>query len=39
VNILPRIQQKDLKALSENRNVSEGVRRQAYRLVQTRAGK
>jgi len=39
VNILPRIQQKDLKALSENRNVSEGCRRQAYRLVQTRAGK
>jgi hypothetical protein len=39
MNLLPRIQQKDLKALSENRNVSEGVRRQAYRLVQTRAGK
>lgn len=39
VTILPRIQQKDLKALSENRNVSEGVRRQAYRLVQTRTGK
>ena len=39
VNILPRIQQKDLKALSDNRNIPEGVRRQAYRLVQTRAGK
>ena len=39
VHILPRIQAKDLKALSENRNISEGVRRQAYRLVQTRAGK
>jgi hypothetical protein len=39
MNLLPRIQQKDLKALAENRNVSEGVRRQAYRLVQTRAGK
>lgn len=38
-HILPRIQAKDLKALSENRNVSEGVRRQAYRLVQTRAGR
>ena len=38
VHILPRIQAKDLKALSENRNISEGVRRQAYRLVQTRAG-
>ena len=39
VAILPRIQQKDLKVISENRNVAEGVRRQAYRLVQTRAGK
>ena len=39
IHILPRIQAKDLKALAENRNVSEGVRRQAYRLVQTRAGK
>jgi len=39
ITILPRIQQKDLKAISENRNVAEGVRRQAYRLVQTRSGK
>ena len=39
INILPRIQQKDLKALSENRNISEGVRRQAYRLIQVRSGK
>jgi len=39
ISILPRIQQKDLKSISENRNISEGVRRQAYRLVQTRAGK
>ncbi|HXT64169.1 MAG TPA: hypothetical protein VN696_14115 [Pyrinomonadaceae bacterium] len=39
MNVLPRIQPKDLKALSDNRNISEGVRRQAYRLVQTRAGK
>lgn len=38
VHILPRIQMKDLKALSENRNVSENVRRQAYRLVETRKG-
>ena len=38
INILPRIQKKDLKALSENRNVTENVRRQAYRLVQTRKG-
>ena len=36
--VLPRIQMKDLQALSENRNVSEGVRRQAYRLVHTRRG-
>jgi hypothetical protein len=39
VHVLPRIQPKDLKALSENRNISEGVRRQAYRLVQVRAGR
>jgi hypothetical protein len=39
IQILARIQMKDLKALAENRNISEGVRRQAYRLVQTRAGK
>jgi len=39
VQILPRIQMKDLHALAENRNISEGVRRQAYRLVQTRKGK
>ena len=39
VQILPRIQMKDLLALSENRNITEAVRRQAYRLVQTRKGK
>jgi len=39
MSLLPRIQQKDLKALSDNRNISEGVRRQAYRLVQVRLGK
>ena len=39
IQILPRIQMKDLQALSDNRNISEGVRRQAYRLVQTRKGK
>jgi hypothetical protein len=38
VNILPRIRTKDLQHLSLNRNVSEGVRRQAYRLAQTRSG-
>lgn len=38
MTVLPRIQAKDLKALSENRNISEGVRRQAYRLVQVRSG-
>jgi len=38
MNILPRIRTKDLQQLSENRNVSEAVRRQAYRLGQTRAG-
>lgn len=38
VNILPRIRTKDLQQLSQNRNVSEGVRRQAYRLQQVRSG-
>jgi hypothetical protein len=38
MNILPRIRTKDLQQLSQNRNVSETVRRQAYRLGQTRSG-
>jgi len=38
MNILPRIRTKDLQQLSLNRNVAEGVRRQAYRLAQTRSG-
>lgn len=38
MNILPRIQTKDLKNISLNRNVPEGVRRQAFRLAATRAG-
>ena len=38
INILPRIRTKDLTQLSQNRNVSEAVRRQAYRLEQTRSG-
>jgi regulator of extracellular matrix RemA (YlzA/DUF370 family) len=38
MNILPRIRTKDLTQLSQNRNVSETVRRQAYRLAQTRSG-
>jgi len=38
MNILPRIRTKDLQSLTQNRNVSEAVRRQAYRLGQTRAG-
>ena len=36
VHILPRIRTKDLKAITLNRNVSEGVRRQAYRLSEVR---
>jgi len=36
VQILPRIRTKDLNAISQNRNVSEAVRRQAYRLTQMR---
>ncbi len=38
MNILPRIRTKDLHSLSQNRNVSETVRRQAYRLEHTRSG-
>jgi regulator of extracellular matrix RemA (YlzA/DUF370 family) len=38
INILPRIRTKDLQNLSQNRNVSEGVRRQAERLSQARSG-
>src|SRR5437879_6237689 len=36
VHILPRIRTKDLNSIAQNRNVSEGVRRQAYRLSQMR---
>ena len=36
--ILPRIRTKDLLNLSQNRNVSEAVRRQAHRLSQARSG-
>jgi hypothetical protein len=36
--ILPRLQGRDLQALSQNRNVPDGIRRQAFRLIQTRAG-
>ena len=38
MSILPRLRTKDLQGLSQNRNVSEAVRRQAYRLSQTRSG-
>jgi hypothetical protein len=38
VSTLPRIRSKDLLSLTQNRNVSEAVRRQAMRLTQTRAG-
>ena len=38
MNILPRIRTKDLQNLSQNKNVSEAARRQAYRLQQARSG-
>lgn len=38
IGILPRIRTKDLQNLSQNRNVSEAVRRQALRLSQARSG-
>ncbi len=36
INILPRIRTKDLKNITQNRNVSEAVRKQAYRLASIR---
>ncbi|CAN5760075.1 hypothetical protein BH18ACI4_BH18ACI4_28790 [soil metagenome] len=39
IGILPRIRTKDLQQMSQNRNVSEAVRRQALRLAQARSGK
>ncbi len=39
LNILSRLQMKDLVALSKNRNISDAIRRQALRLSQARAGK
>jgi hypothetical protein len=38
MSILPRIRSKDLQHISQNRNVSEAVRRQSLRLAQTRTG-
>jgi len=38
MNILPRIRTKDLHTLTQNRNISEAARRQAYRLVGARSG-
>jgi regulator of extracellular matrix RemA (YlzA/DUF370 family) len=38
ISTLPRIRTKDLKHLSQNRNVSEAARRQALRLSSVRAG-
>ncbi len=38
IGILPRIRTKDLKNLSQNKNISEAVRRQAERLAGARSG-
>ena len=38
LSTLPRIRTKDLKNLTQNRNVSEATRRQAHRLAQARSG-
>lgn len=38
IGILPRIRTKDLQSISQNRNVSEAVRRQAQRLAGARTG-
>lgn len=39
MNILSRLQLKDLAALSKNKNISDAIRRQALRLSQARTGK
>jgi len=39
MNILPRLQSRDLLALSKNKNVSDAVRKQAERLSRARVGK
>lgn len=39
MSILSRLQLRDLNALSKNRNVSDAVRRHAFRLVSARAGR
>lgn len=39
IHMLPRIRTKDLKNLSQNKNISEAVRRQAERLSEARSGK
>jgi hypothetical protein len=38
INVLLRLHTKDLQHISQNRNVSDAVRRQAQRLAQTRSG-
>ena len=38
INLMPRIRSKDLHNLSQNKNVSEAIRRQAVRLAQARSG-
>jgi hypothetical protein len=38
ISTLPRIRTRDLQNLTQNRNVSEAVRRQALRLAQVRGG-
>ncbi|HVF55120.1 MAG TPA: hypothetical protein VM934_03155 [Pyrinomonadaceae bacterium] len=39
MNVLPRLQAKDLKNISQNRNISDAVRRQATRIAAARSGK
>lgn len=39
MSILTRLQLRDLNALSKNRNVSDNVRRQAFRIVSARSGR
>jgi hypothetical protein len=39
IGILPRIRTKDLQQITQNRNVSEAVRRQAFRLLSARTGR
>jgi hypothetical protein len=38
IGLMPRLRTKDLQQMTQNRNVAETIRRQAFRLLSTRSG-